>query len=383
MGICGSNPNAGAGIKLSTPSVAKRRPKGEFVVFLGRASNLPNMDSSLRANDVTDCYARIQLKDENGVPISPEFRSQIREDTLDPIWNTYAAFACKPLDEDMVCVSIFDHDDLSKDDYIGYLEVPVLEIRKFSIAKPCNFVLKLETTIKPLKEDQLSTISLGTMQANECCVPGREKDAGFGVEKEFWLIRHGESKWNEAEHNHAIGDMLAYDHPLNKTGIEQALQFNSKWRSIQQDKTYNMTEAEKGFLNAERVIASPLTRAIQTALLTCHSHKNLGKGDGDRPGRPLLLLRNLREKKNKSISLDTVGQCIGDQIAKRVLEQMVEENWKENPEKGKKYMEDIEVNDCNSKWWTGKSHGDSRGMMTSRYDELWNYCKYMKKRLLF
>ena len=218
-------------------------------------------------------------------------------------------------------------------------------------------------------------MSLGVLQNNECCNPQRGKNESFSVEKEFWLIRHGESKWNEATEQHSVGGLMGNDHPLNSTGIEQALNFNNVWTQ-KNNTNETMTDAEQGFLNAERVIASPLTRAIQTAVLTCHGHQNLG----GRGNKNLVLKRNLREKKNKALSLDTVGQCVGDDIAKRVLEQLIEEKWKEDPEKAQLYMQTIDYNDCNSIWWTGISHGDSKGMLTSRFDELWAFLKYMKEK---
>ena len=374
MGLCGSNANANTGMKLSTASMVKRRGKGEFVIYISHGTNLPNMDLGING-DMSDCYAKIQLQDAKGVPCSPEFKTQVRQDTLNPTWNMYAAFPIQPLDTDIVLVTIMDHDDLSRDDFIGCLQITVAKLRQHSVAKPGEFVLTMKTTVHPQQKDQPVTIALGTLQNNECCNPLREQDSCFEVEKEFWLIRHGESKWNEATDNKDVGGLMGYDHPLNKVGIEQALLFNGKWTKAQKE-VKAMTVAEKKFLVAERVIASPLTRATQTALLTCHGHLNLnGKKD-----KPLFLFRNLREKKNKSLSLDTVGECVGAGIAKRVLEQMIAEEWKDNPAKAQQYMEDINYNDCDSAWWTGKSHGDSKGMMTSRYDELWGYLKYMKEK---
>ena len=375
MGLCASNANSNVGMALSTGQIASKRSPGEFVVWVGAGTNLPNMDESLRRKDLSDCYAKLQVKDINGVPCSGEFVTQVRKDTLNPTWNTYAAFPIQPLPDDVVFVTILDHDDLTRDDYIGHLEIPVNELQKFSVAKPCDFVLTMKTHIKPTNINEPSTVSLGVMQNSECCNPQRGKNESFSVEKEFWLIRHGESKWNEATEQHSVGGLMGNDHPLNSTGIDQALNFHNVW-TTKNNTNETMTDAEQGFLKAERVIASPLTRAIQTAVLTCHGHQHLG-GKGN---KNLVLKRNLREKKNKALSLDTVGQAVGDGIAKRVLEQLIEEKWKEDPETAQKYMQTIDYNDCNSTWWTGISHGDSKGMLTSRYDELWAFLKYMKEK---
>ncbi len=46
----------------------------------------------------------------------------------------------------------------------------------------------------------------------------------------FFLIRHGESKWNEAQEKIHIAGMLNRDHPLTEDGINQALSLNARWK---------------------------------------------------------------------------------------------------------------------------------------------------------
>lgn len=48
--------------------------------------------------------------------------------------------------------------------------------------------------------------------------------------KTFFLIRHGESKWNEAKAKINIGGMLDRDHPLTELGIRQAADLNQRWK---------------------------------------------------------------------------------------------------------------------------------------------------------
>ena len=64
------------------------------------------------------------------------------------------------------------------------------------------------------------------------------------------------------------------------------------------------TELEEKFRLASRVISSPMTRALQTALLACHEHTAL-------KGAPLLLDRNLRERKKSGFSVDCTGVAVG------------------------------------------------------------------------
>ena len=371
MGLCSSTKER-AGMSLSSKSIGEKRESGEFVIFIGHAANLPNMD----VGSLSDPYATVTIKDRNDVVISSIFKTQIRRDSLCPTWNTFAAFPIQPYDDDVIHVKILDSDDVGADDAIGFAEIVVADIRSHSVQQPGAFVLTMETTLKLPDPTQPAIVTLGSLQNEESCQPHRIQDQGFAIEKEFWLIRHGESKWNEATEEWAVTAMVGYDHPLNTVGIDQALTFNAKWTKAQAaGSTHQLTIAESKFLKAERVIASPLTRATQTALLTCHSHIHLNNTN-----KPLMLFRNLREKKNKSLSLDTVGQEVGAGIRRRVQEQLIEEKFSNNPTEVEKYMNvKMNYNDCDTVWWTGKSHGDSKVALTSRYDELWSYLKYMKE----
>lgn len=48
--------------------------------------------------------------------------------------------------------------------------------------------------------------------------------------KTFFLIRHGESKWNEAQAKISISGMLDRDHALTERGIQQAADLNRRWK---------------------------------------------------------------------------------------------------------------------------------------------------------
>lgn len=53
--------------------------------------------------------------------------------------------------------------------------------------------------------------------------------------KIFFLIRHGESKWNEAQAKVNITGLLDCDHSLTEEGIDQAHQLNQRWKFAQLD----------------------------------------------------------------------------------------------------------------------------------------------------
>ncbi len=64
----------------------------------------------------------------------------------------------------------------------------------------------------------------------------------------IYFIRHGQSQFNAA-FDPALGDSLIFDAPLSALGHQQAIE----------------TREHVAKLGIERVIVSPLTRAIQTA----------------------------------------------------------------------------------------------------------------------
>ncbi len=58
--------------------------------------------------------------------------------------------------------------------------------------------------------------------------------------KTFFLIRHGESKWNKAQSKIDIPGLLDRDHPLTELGIEQAESLNQKWKEHMRLARYQM-----------------------------------------------------------------------------------------------------------------------------------------------
>ena len=57
---------------------------------------------------------------------------------------------------------------------------------------------------------------------------------GASSQKTLYLVRHGESKWNEAQSDvNLVNMMKTVDHPLNGTGIEQANKLNTLWTAAQ------------------------------------------------------------------------------------------------------------------------------------------------------
>eukprot|EP00656_Telonema_subtile_P004997 TRINITY_DN12277_c0_g1_i3.p1 TRINITY_DN12277_c0_g1~~TRINITY_DN12277_c0_g1_i3.p1 ORF type:complete len:255 (-),score=63.43 TRINITY_DN12277_c0_g1_i3:66-830(-) len=166
--------------------------------------------------------------------------------------------------------------------------------------------------------------------------------------------------------------MLAYDHPLNETGIKQAEELNRKWKETRRSAggslgAYRSQEGGnlEGFLNADCVVSSPLTRAVQTALIAL---KDLPVAARD----GIVLSRNVREIKGIG-GLDSVGHAVGVDIARRGEECMAELMGKED---AKKHMVVVDPGDTTSEWWTGVDDRDTQQSLNDRYYELMYSLRY-------
>ena len=357
--------------QMSTTSLRtlEFRPFGEFVMLLQKATNVPKMDWKSES----DCYVDMHFESDTTF-VTPLFRSMVRHDTEKPVWNSYVRFPIRPKDTDKLVLRLYDSDTFALDDLIGTATILVSELRKHVVGSKSvgAFPLVMDTTnAKPNpKKPTLVYLSVLGQRINT------QIDEPFGEVKDFFLIRHGESVWNEGKHNMNVIKLASdYDHPLNSAGVQQAMQLQQQWTKTCIQKESNALNAthHQTFMNAERVIASPMTRATQTALIALREHPALAS-------KPLLMFRNLREKKGSVGSLDCVGIRVGEDIRGRVeneLRRVVKSaNATLTSEDVASAMKtNINFNDCCSGWWTS-STSDSEQMMRTRYFEMWKFLKY-------
>ena len=133
------------------------------------------------------------------------------------------------------------------------------------------------------------------------------------VQKRIFFIRHGQSEWNRAtEETFSLRDVFTLDHPLSNRGVAEAESLRQ--RILRASRIGTLTTAEdlvdaNEFLSAPTVISSPLTRALQTAMITLRDHPVVQR-------QGIRLISDVRELKN-TISLDTISKYRGDEIADR------------------------------------------------------------------
>ena len=144
--------------------------------------------------------------------------------------------------------------------------------------------------------------------------------------KRIFLLRHGESYWNQAQaNNDVIGMLKQYDHPLNAVGVEQARAFSRKWKLLGEQDAMDQTishvknksvasSMEESFLVAEEVYSSPLCRAVQTSLVALQGHPVVTE-------KGIKLLTSIREVQSFG-GLDSMCSSYGEESFERAKENL-------------------------------------------------------------
>ncbi|CAD7940400.1 unnamed protein product [Amoebophrya sp. A120] len=162
--------------------------------------------------------------------------------------------------------------------------------------------------------------------------------------KTVYLIRHGESLWNEAQDNGLFWRMPSlFDAPLSQAGKHQC------------EHLQKIVDREFGKEQAVDVFCSPLTRAMQTAWI----------GLGVERISRLVLLPSAREKKNSVASVDSQGIAVGEDVV-TVLEGEMRALLTSSGEEGKATTpaamlrrEAMDLRQVQEQWWTDWSESSA------------------------
>ena len=204
--------------------------------------------------------------------ISKECRTLTRDGDDDPIWNSYQNFRIFPPKGAILHLEVHEI-DIMESNVIGTCNIPVGDIS----TETSTF---FEVRKVPGQAYKCKKISVQLQRFFHISPPPRQKT--------FYLVRHGESKWNYAQdHKDVVGMIMHNDHALTKKGIEQAAALNSVWKKEKNSenelnlslKDFSATKFRQfysqTFLKATHVFSSPLTRAVQTALQVMEDHPSL------------------------------------------------------------------------------------------------------------
>ena len=340
------------------------REPGSCVIEVVRASNLPNMDIV----SLTDCYVVFSFREVREVGGSSKvganalggvsYRTLTCNNNLNPVFGTYKEFPYIPKSTDTLLLELYDEDVPGfPGESIGSATVTYSALA--STKGEIDLNIKLKTSHRNKTDRPETTITVrkvfaGTLESDE---------------KEIFVVRHGESKWNEAQHDKDVSGLVKqFDHELTSKGLDQAAKFNAKWK--QELDAVKDNDDLACFLSATKIFSSPLTRAIETALVTCEGHSSLQQNG-------LILLRNLREQKNIG-SFDTVGKFHGDDIEVHVRKVFSDEFGGDDGEgeRVNSLMAPIDYNYATGQWWTRLEVAERKKDVINRWDHLFNRLRY-------
>ncbi|XP_031554337.1 intersectin-1-like isoform X2 [Actinia tenebrosa] len=103
---------------LRTPGI------GTLVVTILEGKDLATSDPS----GLSDPYCEVSMG-------SQEHRTKVCPQTLNPKWNSTMSFVIKDMEQDVLCITVFDRDLFSPNDFLGRTEVSLSSLRKKTNSK--------------------------------------------------------------------------------------------------------------------------------------------------------------------------------------------------------------------------------------------------------
>jgi hypothetical protein len=284
---------------FSTPEIAKEE-EGILVLEIIDAVGLPKYGAGFY-----DPYVRVRLVSASGAQKGIEQTTPVVRNCRCPSWHSYlpmgqqfsltsgegkerAVFAPEAGDE--VQFELMDFENMLNDVVLDRAVVPVSCFTGGSI------------------------ITVAFPKLQQTCLRLRRVHEASAKSATLFLVRHGESAWNRAQADKDVLSMLAFDHPLEPLGVQQAKNGNAQWKEAMEESQLDglnrsLSSGELAFTQVSAAFSSPLTRAVQTACLYLEDHPVLKRG-------PMRLLSSVREIKGIG-GLDTVGKGMGKGVEVR------------------------------------------------------------------
>lgn len=239
---------------------------GHFVLEFLSAQSVPRADLTSESDPYLRAY--ISNSNKSTLRLSNYVQTIVRIDNPEPVWNSFHDFGFTPPSGAILHCEIYDQ-DVGRDELLGQVDIPIENFQ--------------DDGIKAFKFSFLEYGSNATHPNFSVTIRRHFIATPPPKVKTFFIIRHGESKWNEGQAHHNIVEMLDHDHSLTRKGIDQAASLNLRLkeylRQSEIDSVDGTGNSDYTFISklkkATRVYASPLTRAVQTALVATEGHPAL------------------------------------------------------------------------------------------------------------
>jgi broad specificity phosphatase PhoE len=171
----------------------------------------------------------------------------------------------------------------------------------------------------------------------------------------IFLIRHGESRWNQAQSSCNVCGMLSEsDHGLSDTGREQSEQLGKTLANVKKDLQYGSLQAARAWerpwleraLSSSVVVCSPFTRALQTAIIALEDILREQTG-------ALKVSGCAREVKTSVCSMDSIGSLKGKELRENLRSELslfykdeVFDSWLAAA------LQRVDFADVETEWWS-------------------------------
>jgi hypothetical protein len=164
------------------------------------------------------CFAALCLADASGALRGRRACTTVRAHTADPVWRSCRDLGVAPGPGDVLLLELYAP-DWSR--CVGAAHVAAADLPAGGAAR----ALPLRRLLDPRSCG-------GAAAAGGTGVVTLRRLAWDGAayaSKTLFLVRHGQSRWNEAQRNRRIDAMVAFDHPLTRAGAHQAAALRDRW----------------------------------------------------------------------------------------------------------------------------------------------------------
>ena len=197
--------------------------------------------------------------------------------------------------------------------------------------------------------------------------------SGMPASKTVIFVRHAESRWNRAQKTRNLALLLAsMDAPITSMGYEQALTLQLALREVSGGGDESGTAAVLTELcRAERIWVSPLTRALQTALvalLPVYEGPSPVPASGSQRATEAargMALRPIARERKSLFGIDGLGAARGKGCRERACKQLNSLPQKPSEQElAAMRSVDCDAHEAECVWWTRTC--ESRGRLRRR-----------------
>lgn len=310
--------------------------------------------------------------------------------TRAPVWNTTRDLRCEARFGDALCVDLYAGDGARGVERATLIARGQVSVQHALANEGAEVAVPMYDKLERATSPATVHVALRTRDLAET-----------RASKRIFYVRHGESKWNEAQRDINIANMMRFDHPLTLFGVQQAQALGGRAAvacsqaqagvlvhanvtstspptmsppsspSSPKSRSPSLMVAEnegselcESYGRCTTCYVSPLTRAVQTACFMLQSHPLTAQGVMRQ-----VCLQSIREIKGVG-GLDTVGIEQGDGVldrAKKKLAEIVNDQAASRLGAGMAF----DPNDAIGQWWTSETDSDNAQDVEARiYDFL-------------